>query len=95
MILSPNDPVIPSSQRASKGKRNIIPVRFFGTYDFAWVQAGGKNLLDFMQHVGSKGKGKSEPLVRAVKEARAHAQHGALPIEFDYPVSPRIISNMT
>lgn len=93
MVLARTDPVIPSSQRSGKSKKNFIPVRFFGTYDFAWI-APGKNLLDFMENVGSKARGKGEPLSRAVKEARAHAQHGALPVEFEYPVSPRIISNM-
>mmetsp|Transcript_25737 Transcript_25737/g.66291 ORF Transcript_25737/g.66291 Transcript_25737/m.66291 type:complete len:354 (-) Transcript_25737:421-1482(-) len=81
-VLSPNDPFIPPTEPAPRP--DAVPVRFFGTYDFAWISSQ-RCLAPFYSGYSDKlSKSLADPeFIQAVKESMTFQKTGELPRGFE------------
>ncbi|KAK9843421.1 hypothetical protein WJX81_001604 [Elliptochloris bilobata] len=82
-VLALGDPFIPKHEEPPR--RGAVPVRFFGTYDFAWIESQ-RALAPLAgradDQASCRGKCKTQDFVTALAEAEACVASGALPEGF-------------
>lgn len=80
-VLSEKDPLIPTDQP----RRGAVPVRFFGTYEFAWIESQRAISTFDKAYDERTSKSKAKPFLQAMQEAHHFQTTGELPAGFTDP----------
>ncbi|CAD7701003.1 unnamed protein product [Ostreobium quekettii] len=85
-VIDESNPFIPVDSRACP-RHGAVPVRFFGTYDFAWIEAQ-RNLSPFDQDFDDRrAEGEGAGFFKGVQEALIFQKTGHLPRGFEDAMS--------
>jgi hypothetical protein len=80
-VLAEGDPYIPAGSEAPR--RGAVPVRFFGTYDFSWIESQ-RMLQPFSEGLAEKAQQPDEDgFAASVQEAQDFLAMGHLPEGFE------------